>query len=182
MHLPVLGLYFLKLFMNDFQTFLIFPRMQRMAMASCILDRNRFQVRAFHGTNCPNCTVELSGRAIHTDKFAITEGATGRCCCGHIWSRTWVMTERTLSQKQTAKMVFLRRIHGLSLRAKVRSCEICKALVVDTLLWMVRSQPRWFCHESRMPHERLSRQVLLATPTGKLPKFVQGPRFNQHRS
>jgi len=44
--------------------------------------------------------------------------------CGQ---ESWVMTERVLSQVQTADMRFLRRVHGAALHDKVRSCEIRKA-------------------------------------------------------
>jgi len=40
------------------------------------------------------------------------------------------MTERILSQVQAAEMMFLRRVHRVTLRDKVRSCEIRKALNV----------------------------------------------------
>jgi len=83
---------------------------------------------------------------------------------------SWVMTERVLFQLQATEMGFLRRVHDVTLRDKVRSCEIRKALNVVTLLWIERSQLRWFGHVSRMPQERLARQVLLATPTEKRPR------------
>jgi len=41
---------------------------------------------------------------------------------------SWVMTERILSLEQAAEMGFLRRVHGLTLCDKVRSCEIRKAV------------------------------------------------------
>jgi len=45
---------------------------------------------------------------------------------------------------------------------KVCNCEICKTLNVKPLLWIERSQLRWFSHVSRMPHKRLAGHVLLA--------------------
>jgi len=39
-----------------------------------------------------------------------------------------------LSQVQAAVIVFLRRVNGRTLRDKVRSCEIHKALNVESLL------------------------------------------------
>jgi len=45
-----------------------------------------------------------------------------------------------------------------------------QALTVKPLLRIERSQLPWFVHVSRMPHERLVRQLLLAKPTGKPPK------------
>jgi len=62
-------------------------------------------------------------------------------------------------------MGFLRRVHGVTLRDKVRSCEIRKALNVEPLLRTERSQLRWFGHVPRM-----SQETLLATPTGKRPR------------
>jgi len=59
---------------------------------------------------------------------------------------------------------------GVALCHIVRSCEIPRALNVEPLLRIDRSQLRWFGHVSRMPHKRLARQVLLAKPTGKRPR------------
>jgi len=54
---------------------------------------------------------------------------------------TWVMTENVLSQVQTAGMGFLRRVHGVPLRDKLRSCEIRKSPNVELhLLRIERSQ------------------------------------------
>ena len=52
--------------------------------------------------------------------------------CGH--ESSWVMTERILSQVQQVEMGILRRVHGVTLLEKVRSCEIRKALNVEPLL------------------------------------------------
>ena len=64
-------------------------------------------------------------------------------------------------------MRFLRWVHGVTHRDKVRSCEIRNVLNVKPLLGIERYQLRWFGHLTRMPHKRLVRWVLLATPTGK---------------
>jgi len=80
---------------------------------------------------------------------------------------SWVMTEKILSQVQAAEMGFLRRVHVVTLRDKVRSSEIHKALNVEPLLRIERSQLHWFGHVSRMPHQRLVWQDLLAKPAGK---------------
>ena len=48
------------------------------------------------------------------------------------------MIERILSQVQMAEMVFLRRVHGVTLRDKVRSCEIHEALNADPFLIVQR--------------------------------------------
>ena len=55
------------------------------------------------------------------------------------------------------------------------SCEIRKALNIDPLLQFESSQLRWFGHVSRMSHKRLSRQLMLAAPTGKRFSGRQGP-------
>ena len=76
---------------------------------------------------------------------------------------SWVMTERMRSQVQASEMRYLRRIKGVTLFNKVRSSEIRKSLNIEPLLLRIeRSQLRWFGHVSRMPQERLPKQVLLA--------------------
>ncbi|TWW65163.1 hypothetical protein D4764_21G0000630 [Takifugu flavidus] len=77
----------------------------------------------------------------------------------------WVMTERTRSRVQAAKMSFLRRVAGLSLRDRVRSSAIWKELGVEPLLLRVeRSQMRWLGHLVRMPPGRLPGEVLGHVP------------------
>jgi len=61
------------------------------------------------------------------------------------------MTERVLFQAQVAEMGDLRRVHGVTLRDKVRGCEIRKTLNVEPLLRIQRSNLRWFGHVSRIP-------------------------------
>jgi len=64
----------------------------------------------------------------------------------------WVVTEITRSRIQAAKMSFLRRVAGLSLRDSVRSSDIRRELGVEQLIFRVeRSQLRWFGHLIRMP-------------------------------
>jgi len=64
------------------------------------------------------------------------------------------MTEGILSRVQAAEMGFLRRVHGVIPRDKVRNCEIRKALNVETLVAQIkRSQLRSFDHVSRMSHK-----------------------------
>ena len=46
----------------------------------------------------------------------------------------WVMTERTRSRVQAAKMGFLRRVAGVTHRARVRSSAIREELRVQPLL------------------------------------------------
>ena len=77
---------------------------------------------------------------------------------------SWVMTERTLSQGQAVEMRFLRRIHGVTLCDKVRSCEILRALNVEPLLRIERSQICWFSHVSEMPPRRTGESSWLNPP------------------
>ena len=87
---------------------------------------------------------------------------------------SWVMTERALSQVVTAEMGFLRRVHGVTLRDKVRSCEIRKAFSVEPLLQIERSQLRWCNHVSIMSQERFARQVYWPNPRESGPEVDQG--------
>ncbi|XP_051931184.1 uncharacterized protein LOC127607121 [Hippocampus zosterae] len=83
----------------------------------------------------------------------------------------WVVTERTRSRIQVAKMSFLRRVSGLSLRDKVRSSVIREGLRVEPLLHHIeRSHMRWLAHVIRMPPERLPGEVLRTCPTGRRPR------------
>ena len=83
---------------------------------------------------------------------------------------SWIMTERVRSQVQASEMRFLRRIQGVTMFDKVRSLEIRKSLQVEPLLLRIeRSQLRWFGHVSRMPQERLPKQVLLEKVKGERP-------------
>ena len=74
-------------------------------------------------------------------------------------------------------MGFLRNVHGVTLRNKVRNCEISKVLKVEPLLHIARSQPLWVGHVSKISQHRLARQVLLATPTGKRPRVRPRTRW-----
>ena len=76
---------------------------------------------------------------------------------------SWVMTKRVQSKAKPYEMRFLRRIEGVTPFNKVRSSEIRKSLNIEPLLlWIEKSQLRWFGHVSRMPQERLPKQALLA--------------------
>jgi len=88
---------------------------------------------------------------------------------------SWVMIEKILSQVQEAEMGFLRRDHGVTLRDQVRSRENRRALNVEPFLLRIERSPlRWFGHVSRIPHERLARQVWLS-PRESGTEVVQGP-------
>uniref|UniRef100_A0A671X7J4 Reverse transcriptase domain-containing protein n=1 Tax=Sparus aurata TaxID=8175 RepID=A0A671X7J4_SPAAU len=83
----------------------------------------------------------------------------------------WVMTERIRSRIQAAKMSFLRRVAGRSLRDRVKSSVTREELGVEPLLLHIeRSQLRWLGHLFRMPPGRLPREVFLACPAGKRPR------------
>jgi len=71
---------------------------------------------------------------------------------------------------------------GVTLRWKVHSCEIPRALNAEPLLRIDRSQLRWFVHVSRMSHKRLARQVLLAKQTGKWPRDSPRPSWSDYIS
>ncbi|KAK3557454.1 hypothetical protein QTP70_027739, partial [Hemibagrus guttatus] len=82
-----------------------------------------------------------------------------------------VMTERVRSRIQAAKMSFLRRVAGRSLRDRVRSSVIQEELGVELLLLHIeRGQLRWLGHLFRMPPGRLPGEVFRACPTGKRPR------------
>ncbi|TWW81841.1 R2 Retrovirus-related Pol polyprotein from type I retrotransposable element [Takifugu flavidus] len=82
----------------------------------------------------------------------------------------WVMTKRTRSLVQAAKMSFLRRVAGLFFRDRVRSSAIWEELGVKPLLPHVeRSQMRWLGHLVRMLHGRLPGEVVRACPSGRRP-------------
>ena len=61
-------------------------------------------------------------------------------------------TERIFSQVQAAEMGFLQRFHGVTLRKKVRTCEIHKTLNTEPFIIRIeRSQLRCFGLVSGMP-------------------------------
>jgi len=85
----------------------------------------------------------------------------------------WVMTERILSKVEAAEMRFLRRVHSVTLRDKVLSCEVLKTLNVEPLLqvesyvWL--SATMIWLFDQNVPGEIGARHVLLATPKGTRP-------------
>jgi len=54
-------------------------------------------------------------------------------------------------------MGFLREVHGVALRNKVRNCEIGAALNIAPLLRIERFQLRWFGHVTKISQERSAR-------------------------
>ncbi|KAK3513103.1 hypothetical protein QTP70_001397 [Hemibagrus guttatus] len=93
----------------------------------------------------------------------------------------WVMTERVRSQIQVAKMSFLRRVAGCSLRDRVRSSVTREELGVQPLLLHIeRGQLRWLGHLFRMPPGRLPGEVFRACPTGKRPRGRPRTRWRDY--
>ena len=79
----------------------------------------------------------------------------------NLWN-DWNIAIIVLSQVQAAEIGLLRRVHGVTLRDKVRSYEILKALNIEPRLGKERSQLGWLGHVSKMSQELLARQVPLA--------------------
>ncbi len=95
----------------------------------------------------------------------------------------WVMTERTRSQIQAAKMSFLRRVAGCSLRDSMRSSVTREDLRVEPLLLDIeRSQLRWLGHLFRMPLGRLPGEVFQARPTRRRPRERPRTRWRYYVS
>ncbi|KAK3558031.1 hypothetical protein QTP86_006407 [Hemibagrus guttatus] len=93
----------------------------------------------------------------------------------------WVMTERVRSRIQAAKMSFLRRVAGHSLRDRVRSFVTREELGVEPLLLHIeRGQLRWLGHLFRMPLGRLPGEVFRACPTGKRPRRRPRTRWTDY--
>ena len=83
----------------------------------------------------------------------------------------WVVIERMRCQLQAAIMSFHRRVTGLSLRDRMRSCDIWEELRVEPLLLPIeRSQLRWFQHAHSgeetlgKTKDRLERLYVLLSP------------------
>ena len=79
----------------------------------------------------------------------------------------WILNEKVRSRVQAAEMGFLRRITGLTSLNKVKSADIRESLTIESLLVRLeRSQPRWYGHVIRMPHERTAKKLLSSIPIG----------------
>ncbi|KAK3537395.1 hypothetical protein QTP70_008853 [Hemibagrus guttatus] len=95
----------------------------------------------------------------------------------------WVITERIRSRIQAAKMTFLRRVAGRSLRDRVRSSVTQEELGVEPLLLHIeRGQLRWLGHLLRMPLGRLPGEVFRACPTRKRPQGRPRTRWRDYVS
>jgi len=74
-------------------------------------------------------------------------------------------------------------VYGVTLRDEERSCEIRRALDVEPrFLRIEKAQIYWFGHVSRMPHERLAKQVQLAKPMEKRFRDHPRPRWSDYIS
>jgi len=83
----------------------------------------------------------------------------------------WVMTRSMRLRIQAAEMGFLQRVAWLSVRDRVRSSTIRRELEVEPLLlYIKRSQVRWFGHLVRMPPGYLPLGGFQAHPTGRRPQ------------
>jgi len=64
-------------------------------------------------------------------------------------------------------MGVFRRVHGVTRRDQLRSCEICKTLNFRSLHAIERVQLRWFFgHLIRIPKRKLARLTLSDAATG----------------
>jgi len=75
---------------------------------------------------------------------------------------------------QAADMGSLQRVHGVTLREKVRSCEIRRTLKVEPFLHRIVRSQRWFKHVSRIPHESLRSKSCWLNPR------ESGPEENKY--
>jgi len=82
---------------------------------------------------------------------------------------------------QAAELGFLRRVHGVTPCDKVGSCEIRKALSVEPLLRIKRSQLRSRSRVQNIPG-KIGEQVLLATHTGRRPTGCRRTRWSGYIS
>ncbi|KAK3538164.1 hypothetical protein QTP70_032558 [Hemibagrus guttatus] len=93
----------------------------------------------------------------------------------------WVITERMRSRIQAAKMSFLCRVAGRSLRDRLRSSVTQEEFGVKPLLLHIeRGQLRWLGHLFRMPPGRLPGEVFRACPTGKRPRGRPRTRWRDY--
>ncbi|KAK3543057.1 hypothetical protein QTP70_010553 [Hemibagrus guttatus] len=95
----------------------------------------------------------------------------------------WVMTESVRSRIQAAKMSFLHRVPGRSLRDRVRSSVTREELGVEPLLLHIeRGQLRWLGHLFRMPPGLLPGEVFRACPNGTRPQGRPRTRWRDYIS
>ena len=99
----------------------------------------------FNGQNSNLCCgverAEPKGKSLDLPAFFIPTLTYG--------NKIWVVTKRTRLWIQAAKMSFLHRVPGLSLRDRVTSCVIGEELGVEPLVPQVeKSQMRWISFDA----------------------------------
>ena len=93
----------------------------------------------------------------------------------------WVMTERSRSRVQAAEMSFLRAVVGVSRLDRVRNSAVREELQIEPLLlWLERSQLRYYGHVMRMSDDRLARRTLLAQPSQRRPRGRPRKRWKDY--
>jgi len=123
---------------------------RRINQASCIL-------RELWTTVVGNSRLRLEAKvAVFKSLYRAT------LCYGH---ESWTMTERTRQRVQAAEMRFLRRILGVTRMDQINNDRIREAINIEPLLlWVERSQLRWYGHVLRMSQERVTRRIVDANP------------------
>ena len=82
---------------------------------------------------------------------------------------SWVMTEKNILST-SGRDGISRRVDRVTLRDKMHNCEIPKALNIEQLLRIKKSQLRLFGLLTTISQKILARQILLAAPTAKRPR------------
>ena len=80
------------------------------------------------------------------------------------------MREKDKNKIESSEMRFLKRLHGVSLRDRVRSADIRNELDLESGIVedVVQYQNNWKGHVNRMSSDRLPKQALFYNPKGKL--------------
>ena len=126
---------------------------------------------------------ELCCSGVKTGAFKVRKAFSfqiGLCFDPHPWTWTSSNHWKNAFPRTSGKNGFPRIIQGVTLCDKVHRSEIRKAQNVKPLLWIERSQLRWFGHVSRISQKRLTRQVLLATPAGKPSRGLPRTRWRDY--
>jgi len=69
-----------------------------------------------------------------------------------------------------AEIGYLRRVHSVTLRDKVRSCPICKNMIIAALLRIMRSKQWWLGHVFSMSQETSAKHVFVTAPMRNWPR------------
>lgn len=93
----------------------------------------------------------------------------------------WVVTERTRSWIQAAKMSFFPRVATCSLRLRVRSSGTREELGIKPLVLPIKkSQLRWLGQMFQMPPGCFPREVFQACPTRRMPRGRPRTRWREY--